>query len=123
MKIFVDENIPLMTVRALREMGHDVLDIRGTPDQGKLDDALWEAAQQEGRLLITTDKGFAQHRDESHFGILVVRLRQPNRHRIHERVMQAMSQFTAGEWPGMLVVMRDVVQSIWRAGDGEQLRR
>ena len=29
MKIFVDENIPLMTVRALREMGHDVLDIQG----------------------------------------------------------------------------------------------
>jgi predicted nuclease of predicted toxin-antitoxin system len=23
MKIFVDENIPLMTVRALREMGHE----------------------------------------------------------------------------------------------------
>jgi hypothetical protein len=33
MKIFVDENIPLMTVRALREMGHDVRDIRGTADE------------------------------------------------------------------------------------------
>jgi len=27
MKMLVDENIPLMTVQALREMGHDVLDI------------------------------------------------------------------------------------------------
>jgi uncharacterized protein with PIN domain len=66
MKIFVDENIPLMTVQALRDLGHDVRDIRRTADQGMTDDALWEMVQREGRLLITTDKGFAQHRDESH---------------------------------------------------------
>lgn len=34
MKSFVDEHIPLMTVRDLRLMGHDVRDIRGTPDEG-----------------------------------------------------------------------------------------
>ena len=62
MKIFVDEHIPLMTVQALRMMGHDVCDIRGTPDQGMQDDALWEMAQREERLLITTDKGFTQYR-------------------------------------------------------------
>jgi predicted nuclease of predicted toxin-antitoxin system len=60
MKIFVDENIPLMTVRALREMGHDVIDIRGTADEGMIDDALWEIIQREERLLITTDKGFTK---------------------------------------------------------------
>ena len=30
MKIFVDENIPAMTVRQLRKDGHNVTDIRGT---------------------------------------------------------------------------------------------
>jgi hypothetical protein len=40
MKIFVDENIPLMTVQALRADGHDVLDIRGTPDEGMDDETL-----------------------------------------------------------------------------------
>lgn len=105
-----------MTVRALREMGHDVLDIRGTAYEGLADDALWEMVQREGRLLITTDKGFARHRDKPHYGILVVRLRQPNRRRIHQRVMQAVAQFTAEEWPGLLVTMRDMVQSVWRAG-------
>jgi predicted nuclease of predicted toxin-antitoxin system len=87
MKIFVDENIPLMTVQALREMGHDVLDIRGTPNEGMTNEALWEMIQREGRTLITTDKGFTQHRDEPHHGILIVRLRQPNRWKIHQRVM------------------------------------
>ena len=57
MKIFVDENIPLMTVRALRELGHDVRDIRGTADEGMTDDALWELVQQEGQLLITKTRG------------------------------------------------------------------
>lgn len=117
MKIFADENVPLMTVRTLREMGHDVIDIRGTTDQGSADDALWEMVQQQGRLLITTDKGFTQYREESHHGILVVRLRQPNRLKIHRRVMQAMSRYEAEKWPGLLVVMRDVVQSVWRAGE------
>lgn len=117
MNIFVDENIPVMTVRALREKGHDVLDIRGTMQQGIADDVLWEMAQREKRLLITTDKGFAQHRNELHHGILIVRLRQPNRRKIHRRVMQAMAQFSAAEWPGLLITTRDVAQSVWRAND------
>ena len=58
MKIFVDENIPLMTVQALRAEGHDVRDICGTPDEGMDDESLWKMIQREGRLLITTDKGF-----------------------------------------------------------------
>ncbi|MBI3117287.1 MAG: DUF5615 family PIN-like protein, partial [Candidatus Hydrogenedentes bacterium] len=37
MKILVDENVPRRSVRALRALGHDVKDIRGTEDEG-LDD-------------------------------------------------------------------------------------
>ena len=116
MKIFVDENIPLMSVRALRTMGHDVRDIRGTGEEGMADTVLWKVAQQEKRLLITTDKGFTQHREIFHHGILIVRLKQPNRHKIHERILQAMSLYAADEWHGLLVVMRDTVRSEWRGG-------
>jgi Domain of unknown function (DUF5615) len=44
MKICVDENIPLVTVAELGSLGHDVLDIRGTVNQGIPDDLLWELA-------------------------------------------------------------------------------
>jgi predicted nuclease of predicted toxin-antitoxin system len=114
MKIFVDEHIPLMTVRDLRMMGHDVCDIRGTSNEGMEDDALWEMAQREERLLITTDKGFTHYRTVLHHGVLIIRLRRPNRHKIHHRIMQALRQFADTEWPGLLVVMRDVAQSTWR---------
>ena len=114
MKIFADENIPNRTVHELVAMGHEVLDFRGTADQGMEDELLWARIIREGRLLITTDKGFTQHRHESHHGILIVRLRQPNEAKIHDRVLRAIMQFSESEWPGLLVVMRDAVQSVSR---------
>lgn len=113
MRILVDENIPLMTVAKLKALGHDVLDIRGSPKEGMSDSSLWELAQAEQRLLVTTDKGFAARRAEPHCGILIVRLGQPNRTRIHRRVLEAIDHFDEGEWRNLVVAMRDKVMSIW----------
>ena len=94
MKIVVDEHIPLMTVKALREMGHEVRDIRGTSLEGMQDDDLWMLAQRHRCLLITTDRGFTRYRSSEHHGMLIVLLRQPNRHRIHQRILQGLNQFS-----------------------------
>jgi len=101
-KILVDENIPTITVEELRRRGNEVLDIRGTSSQGMPDAQLW------------ADKGFADHRDDAHHGILIIRLRQPNENRIHTRIISALDQYPEESWPGMLVVMRDNVQSVSR---------
>ena len=53
MKVCVDENVLLVSVQELRILNHDVLDIRGTNEQGLPDELLWEKAQRENRLLIT----------------------------------------------------------------------
>jgi predicted nuclease of predicted toxin-antitoxin system len=116
MRVLVGENIPKVTVQALRDLGHDVLDVRGTDKQATDDENLWMLAQSQNRLLITTDKGFVNQRDENHHGILIVRLHQPNEERIHVRVMAAFRQFTEQDWPGLTVVLRDTVQSVRRAG-------
>jgi hypothetical protein len=105
-----------MTADRLRELGHDVKDIRGTAEQGLPDADLWMVAIGEERLLITTDKGFTEHRADSHHGILVVRLRQPNRLKIHQSVMQAIERFSESDWPRLLVVMRDTIMSQSRGG-------
>jgi len=114
MRVLVDENIPLMTVEQLRRLGHDVVDIRETTEEGMSDEFLWNKAQQEKWLLITTDRGFANYRDRDHFGILIVSLRRPNRHRINKRVIDAIKHFPANQWPGLLVVTRDRAMSTWR---------
>ncbi len=113
MKVLVDENIPLLTVKELRLRGFDVRDIRGTPSHGITDEELWETAQKEQRLLITTDKGFSTKRNEDHHGILIIRLKQPSRLKIHDRVIQAIHKYSEDEWHGLMVIMRDVVQSSW----------
>lgn len=114
MKILVDENIPKMTMEELRGLGYDVKDIRKTSERGLPDPELWHMAVTERRLLITTDKGFSSHRTAPHHGILIVRLRQPNRHKIHSAVMLAMGRFAENDWPNRLVVMRDATISTSR---------
>ncbi len=115
MKILVDENIPLVTVSELRRRGHDVADIRGTNDKGMPDELLWKKTCDEKRLLITTDKGFSQHRDEKHNGILIITLRKPNANKIHTRTLIALNRFSAKQWHNLLVVMRDEAIGIWHS--------
>jgi predicted nuclease of predicted toxin-antitoxin system len=115
MKIFVDENIPAMTVSELRALGHDVMDIRGTKYEGITDEHIWEMVQKDKRLLITTDKGFVQNRHEKHNGILIIRLKQPNRKKIHQKILKAMSFFKEPAWIGSTIVMKDTFHSIWKA--------
>lgn len=112
MRIFVDENIPMISVSSLIKMGHAVKDIRGTTLEGMEDKDIWDLIQQEKRMLITTDKGFRQYRKIHHNGILIVRLKQPNRLKIHNRIMKAITQFSEQDWKDLIVVMRDNIQSV-----------
>ena len=113
MYVLADENTPRITVAVLRELGHDVRDLGVAGLGGAPDDQVWDLAQREGRTVVTTDKGFAQHRGEWHHGVLVVRLRQPNRRKIHSRVIEAIVKFDR-QWEGLTVIVRDTVQSVWR---------
>ncbi len=112
MIIVADENVPKRTVVALRAQGHIVTDVRESPLRGADDDRVWELAQRERALLVTTDKGFLRRGTPTHHGLLVIRLRQPNRQRIHERVMRAIAQFPESSWRGQTVVIRDRTQSV-----------
>lgn len=115
MKILVDENIPNVSAAELSSLGHDVKDIRGTALQGLSDDDLWNLAQREQRMFITTDKGFAAKRSEDHHGVLIIRLRQPSERAIHIRIISAVKHYSENEWRGLLVVIRDTVQSVFHA--------
>ncbi|OGQ05240.1 MAG: hypothetical protein A2W61_04270 [Deltaproteobacteria bacterium RIFCSPLOWO2_01_44_7] len=115
MKVFVDENIPKVTVSALRELGYDVKDIRQSHLKGISDQEIWELCQREERLLVTTDLGFSHYRHKSHFGMLIVRLKQPNKEKIHSRVLREMKRMQPKEWPGLLVIAQDRFQRIWRS--------
>jgi predicted nuclease of predicted toxin-antitoxin system len=111
-RLLVDENIPRMTVLYLRQNGHDVVDIRGTEKEGIPDSEVWALAQRENRLLIATDKWFSNSWDLPHPGVLIVLLKHPNRQKIHDRVVLALSNLQPSEWSQMIVTMRDTVRTV-----------
>jgi predicted nuclease of predicted toxin-antitoxin system len=89
MRIKLDENLPAGLAQTLAELGHDV---DTTPHEGLTgqdDSAIWSAAQDHQRFLITQDLDFSDLRrfqPGTHSGLMLVRLREPSRRNLIERV-------------------------------------
>lgn len=107
MKIKLDENLPLQIAAALQNLGHDVHTLYEERLIGHPDEEIWAVTQNESRFLITQDLDFADLRKftpGSHHGILLVRLRSPNRRNLIERIEQIFRQESIGEWMGCFIV-------------------
>ena len=115
MRILADENVPIKAIIALRAAGHDVRQIARTPDAGLDDDAIWNIACSEKRLLLTQDRKFMRKRNETHFGMIVVRLSKTSSEDFSRRAMIAICEESPEQWPGLLIVVRNQVQTLYRA--------
>jgi len=107
MKIKLDENLPLLLATLLSKLGHDVHTLHDELLLGRADKQVWEATQKESRFLITQDLDFSDLRrfaPGSHHGILLVRLRSPNRRDLIERVEELFKKENVSEWAGCFVV-------------------
>jgi predicted nuclease of predicted toxin-antitoxin system len=107
MKIKLDENLPLRLAILLKGLGHDVHTLHDELLLGQADREIWEATQKESRFLITQDLDFSDLRrfaPGSHHGILLVRLRSPNRKDLIERIEELFQKENVGEWAGCFVV-------------------
>ncbi|MBI5198048.1 MAG: DUF5615 family PIN-like protein [Nitrospirae bacterium] len=58
MRFLVDENLPFSLIEFLRESGHDVFDVAGTPLRGSSDKQLWKLSARERRILVSKDLDF-----------------------------------------------------------------
>ena len=93
MNFFLDENFPRKAVRILEAQGFDVFDIRGTDLEGADDNILFEKAQQHEAIFLTTDKDFYHTVPffyESHHGVIVIALSQPDSRGILEKLETAL---------------------------------
>lgn len=107
MKIKLDENFPLRLAILLKDLGHDAHTLHDEFLVGHPDREIWEATQKESRFLITQDLDFSDLRQfapGSHHGMLLVRLRSPNRSDLIERVGELFQKENASEWAGCFVV-------------------
>ncbi len=110
MKIKLDENLPVRLARALEQLGHDTDTIPQEGLAGREDPQVWEAAQETGRFLITQDLDFPDIRrfaPGTHYGILLVRLRDPGRNALLKRIQGLFHAEAVENWKRCFVVVTD----------------
>lgn len=110
MKIKLDENMPAVLVHRLKSAGHDVDTVPEENLAGQDDATIWKAAKHVGRFFITQDLDFSDIRQFTpgiHPGILLVRLRDPGRIALTERVMAIFLSEDIENWMKCLVIATD----------------
>jgi predicted nuclease of predicted toxin-antitoxin system len=110
MRIKLDENIPARLVPLLVDLGHDVDTVIGQKLVGRGDPAIWKGSQATKRFLITQDLDFSDVRKfapGTHHGLLLLRLRDPGRNALLQRILTIFESEEVESWNGCLVVVTD----------------
>jgi predicted nuclease of predicted toxin-antitoxin system len=110
MRIKLDENIPYRLAEFLKQIGHDVDTVYEEGLNGNTDEAIWEAVKQNDRFLITQDLDFAdihQFAPGTHAGILILRLREPGRENLFQRMLSVFQNEEVESWHRCFVVITD----------------
>ena len=110
MKFLLDENFPKSAEKVLTELGHQVIDIRGTELQGIDDFRLFEIAQENEAVLLTTDRDFYHTvplRYSDHHGVIVIALKQPGREAILSKLRWILTQDLMETVHNTIYLLRD----------------
>jgi predicted nuclease of predicted toxin-antitoxin system len=110
MKLKLDENLPEALLAALGALGHNVDNVLLEGLAGQNDGRIWEAAQDNGRFLITQDLDFSDIRKfapGTHCGLMLVRLRNPGRKALAERIVEAFTVQDTESWARCFVLLTD----------------
>lgn len=105
----VDEDMPRSTAVALREAGHNALDVRDVGLRGHSDAEVFAFAQSQRAVLVSADKGFADtvtFVPGTHEGLVVLRL--PNElptREVNRQLLRALSDLEGEDLMGMLVIV------------------
>ena len=107
MRVKLDENIPASLREILVGLGHETDTVPSEGLRGCPDADVWSATQHAGAFLITQDLDFSdirQFRPGTHHGILVLRLREPGRQALTERIRSIFQSEDVDNWRACFVV-------------------
>ena len=119
MKAKLDENLPLQIAAEIRARMHDVETVGEEDLTGRLDVDIWQAAQREGRILITQDLDFSDTRKfhpGTHHGIVLIRLQSPSRRNLIIRTTELFEAENVSGWGGCFVVVTERKIRVKRPG-------
>jgi predicted nuclease of predicted toxin-antitoxin system len=109
-RIKLDENLPAALVAVLAAAGHDVDTPPGAGLVGPPDQDVWQATQRAARFLVTQDLDFSDirlYQPGTHHGLLLVRLAEPGRRQLIERVQHLFDTEAVDTWQRCFVVATD----------------
>lgn len=110
MTFLLDENFPKAASEMLANRGHEVLDFRGSVDEGMPDAEVFKVAQAANAVLLTTDRDFFHtipHLFDEHSGVVVVALRQPNRKNLLAKLEWILNQIRPADFTNRVIQLRD----------------
>jgi predicted nuclease of predicted toxin-antitoxin system len=110
MRIKLHENLPASLAQLFRQRGRDVDTVPEESLTGQADVSVWNAAQREKRFFVTQDLDFGDVRvlqPGTHSGIMLVRLSEPSRSRLIERVSEVFTGAEVCRFAGAFAVVTD----------------
>lgn len=109
MKLKLDENLP----SELKSFLSGICEVDTVLDEGLRgfeDDDVWSACQAENRLFITQDLDFSDIRKYlpgTHGGVVLLRLRNPSRGAIVQKIVEIANRSDISSWSGAFVIVTD----------------
>ncbi|MGD8778362.1 MAG: DUF5615 family PIN-like protein [Ignavibacteria bacterium] len=110
MKFFLDENFPKSSIDLLVKSGNEIIDIRGTEHEGLDDASIFDLAQKNSAIFLTTDKDFFHTIPflfEKHFGVIVIALSKPNRNSINEKLIWFIENYDLSNFNSKVALLQD----------------
>ncbi len=110
MRLLLDENLPIMTVKFLRELGHDVVGVHDESLVSQADEFIFAHARQSERVLVTYNADFIDLRALAgvhHSGIIRLRISNQRPHFAHPILRTALEQLQDRDLADTLVTVSD----------------
>jgi predicted nuclease of predicted toxin-antitoxin system len=120
MIFFLDENFPKAAYKYLVDHAHQVIDVRGTENEGSSDKSLFEMALKHRAIFLTTDKDFYHTIPQlypKHYGVVVILLRKPNREGIMARLIWFLENFKEETISGNVFLIKDHTYIVFPGSD------
>ncbi len=107
MRFLTDECVSPTTVKLLRQLGHDVLDIKEFKRLGLKDQDIYRMACEQDRVIFTIDKGFRKFNPANCGGIIISAIRPNTPLRYDPRLKHLLTTTHLEELAGKLILLEE----------------
>lgn len=106
MRFLADEDVYAITIRWLREHGHDVVAVFEGDRRGTADGGVWAWAATDSRILVTRDKEFGRRfLAEPSAGLILLRGEFDEMEAVHSVLAGVLDSFNATEMTEWMFVV------------------